>query len=138
MPDHKFHVTQTVFLSSSAYIVTKKLPILLGGPPMIGFLLIIQVPHASNKRRVPLTLSPIDGFSLRFEGAEHVVGVVFDNIILDVAPFTAALGAQLNIHVRHDLLSLVLLLRNKNYTEPNPPVAPETAIVRLRAEAKDH
>jgi len=97
---------------------------------MIGFLLIIQVPHASNKRRVPLTPSPIDGFSLRFEGAEHVVGVVFDNIILDVAPFAAALGARLNINVRHDLLSLVLLLRNKNYTEPNLRWPLKLAVVR--------
>jgi hypothetical protein len=55
-------------------------------------LLIIQVPDASDKRGVALTFRPIDCFSLRFEGAEYVVRMVFDDIIVDMAPLGAALG----------------------------------------------
>jgi hypothetical protein len=61
-------------------------------PPVIRPLLIIQVPDASNKRSVALALRPIDRFSLRFEGAKHMVRVVFDDIVVNTAPLRAALG----------------------------------------------
>ena len=73
---------------------------------MIRVLLVIQVPDASDKRGVARTFRPIDRFSLRFEGAEHVVRMVFDDIIVDMAPLRAALGARFNVNVRHVLLSL--------------------------------
>jgi hypothetical protein len=73
---------------------------------VIGPLLIIQVPDASDKRGVTLIFCPIDRFSLRFEGAEHMVRMVFDDIIVDMAPLGAALGARFNVNVRHALLSL--------------------------------
>jgi hypothetical protein len=73
---------------------------------VIRLLLIIQVPDASDKRGVTLTFRPIGRFFLRFEGAEYVVGMIFDDIILDRAPLRAALGACFNVNVRHVLLSL--------------------------------
>jgi len=55
-----------------------------------------------------------------------VVGMVFDDIIVDGVPVRAALGARFNVNVRHILLSLdyLLLLGDKNNTNPKPPVAP--------------
>ena len=38
------------------------------------------------------TFRPIDCFSLRFEGAEHVVRMVFDDIIVDMSPSGRPLG----------------------------------------------
>jgi hypothetical protein len=64
-------------------------------------LLIIFVPDTSDKRGVALTFRPIDGFSLRFEGGEHVVGMILDDIIIDVAPLRATLGARFNVNVPH-------------------------------------
>jgi hypothetical protein len=78
----------------------------LGRPPVIRLLFIIQVPDASDKRGVALTFRPIDRFFLRFESAEHVVGMVFDDIIVDGVPMRATLGARFNVNVRHVLLSL--------------------------------
>jgi len=72
---------------------------------MIGPLLIIQVSHASNKGRVALTFGPIDCFSLRFEGAEHMVRMIFDYIIVDTTSLGAALGARFNVNVGHALRS---------------------------------
>jgi len=40
-----------------------------------------------------LTLRPVDGFSLRFEGAERVVRMVFDDIIF----YVTALGTPLRM-----------------------------------------
>jgi hypothetical protein len=62
-----------------------------GRAPVIRLLLIVQVPDASNKRGVALTFRRIDRFSLGFEGA-NVVCMVFDEIIVDMAPLRTALG----------------------------------------------
>jgi hypothetical protein len=77
----------------------------LGRPPLIRLLLIIQVPDASDKRGVALALRPSNRFSLRFEGAEYVVRMVFNDIVVNVAPLRAALGARFNVNVRHARLS---------------------------------
>ena len=76
----------------------------LSSPPVIGPLLIVHVPDTSDKRGVAFAFCPVDGFSLRLEGAEHVVSMVFDDIIVDMAPFRAALGARFNVNVRHVLI----------------------------------
>jgi hypothetical protein len=68
---------------------------------VIGFFLIIEMAHASDMWRMAVLFRPVDGFSLRFERAEYMVGVVFDHIIINVATLGAALGSRLNINVRH-------------------------------------
>ena len=73
---------------------------------MIRFLFFIQVSNASNKRGMAVTFRPIDSFSLRFEGAEHVVRMIFDDIILNGAALGSALWARFNVNVRHALISL--------------------------------
>ena len=47
---------------------------LVGGPPVVRFLLIIQVSNASHEWSVTLALCPINGFALCCERAKHVVG----------------------------------------------------------------
>jgi hypothetical protein len=64
------------------------------------------MPDASDKRGVALTFRPIDRFSLRFEGADHVIRMVFYDIIVDTAPLRAALWPRFNVNIRHALLSL--------------------------------
>jgi hypothetical protein len=82
----------------------------LGRPPVIGSLLVIQMPDASNKRRMAVAFRPIDRISLRLEGGEDVICVVFDYIIVDVTPFRTALGTCLDVDVRHIVHSTGLSL----------------------------
>jgi hypothetical protein len=58
---------------------------------MIGLFLVVEVPHAGDKRIVPLTFGPINRFPLRRESAEHMIGMIFDNVIINRAPFRPAL-----------------------------------------------
>jgi hypothetical protein len=72
---------------------------------MIGLLLIIQVPDASDKRSVPLPFCPVNGFSLRIEDSEHMIRMIFDYIIVNRASLGTAFGTRLNIDVCHALIS---------------------------------
>jgi hypothetical protein len=72
---------------------------------MIGLLLIVQVPDASNKRVMALTFRPIDGFALRFESFEDAVRMIFDYVIVDRGSLGTSLGTGFNVNVRHAFLS---------------------------------
>lgn len=71
---------------------------------MIRLLFVIQVPDASDERVVTLALRPIDSFPLRSECAERVVGMVFDDIIVDARPLRTAFRTRFDVNVRHALL----------------------------------
>jgi hypothetical protein len=58
---------------------------------VIGFFLVVDMAYASDMRRMAVLFRPVDGFVLRFERGEYVIGVVFDHIIVDMAAFGAAL-----------------------------------------------
>jgi hypothetical protein len=45
---------------------------------MVGYFLVVQVPHARDKWRMAVLSGPVDRLFLRFEGAERVVGVILD------------------------------------------------------------
>jgi hypothetical protein len=70
---------------------------------MVRVLLVVQVPDASNKRSVALRFRPIDCFFLSLEGAEFVVRMIFDYIILNGRPFGPSLRASFYLNVRHGL-----------------------------------
>src|ERR1035438_727139 len=53
---------------------------------MVGDFLVIQMQDASDKRSVILRFRPIDCFFLGFEGAELMVRMVFNYIILSGRP----------------------------------------------------
>jgi hypothetical protein len=82
-----------------------RLPV-LHRTPVIGFLLIVEMANAGDMRRMAVLLRPIDCFSLCFERSERVVGVIFNYIIVNMGTFGTALGARLNIDVRHTHISL--------------------------------
>ena len=53
--------------------------------PVIGLLLVVQVPDASDVGCMAVLLRPFDCLALRLEGGKDVVRVVLDNIIIDRA-----------------------------------------------------
>jgi hypothetical protein len=75
--------------------------LLLGCPPVVGLLLIIQMPDSSDERTMALFFRPIDSFSLRLEDAEHVIRVIFDYKIIDTIPLRAPFRARFNVNIRH-------------------------------------
>jgi hypothetical protein len=77
----------------------------LNRPPVIGFFPIIQVPDASDMRNMALTFSPVDGFMLGFESAEHMVHMILDDIVLDGAAVGAAFGPRFYVYACRDRLS---------------------------------
>jgi hypothetical protein len=72
-----------------------------GFSPVIWNFLVIQVPNASDQWPVPLDSCPLDSFILRFEGGEHIVGMIFDNIIINASTLGSTLRARFYIHVSH-------------------------------------
>jgi hypothetical protein len=60
--------------------------------------LIIQVPDPSDKRRVAVLFCPLDA-SCSVLSAEDLVGMIFDNIIVDRISFWPSFRSGLNIDV---------------------------------------
>jgi hypothetical protein len=73
----------------------------LNRPPVIGFFLVIHMPHASDMRRMAVAFRPVDRFMLGFESAKHVVHMVLDDIVLDGAAARAAFGPRFYVYVCH-------------------------------------
>ena len=71
--------------------------------PVIRVLLIIQVPDPSDKGRVAILFCPLDRFVLCSERAEDLVGVIFDDIIVDRVAFWPSFRSGLYIDVWHVL-----------------------------------
>jgi hypothetical protein len=60
---------------------------------VVALFLIIQAPDASDTRSTALIFRPVDRFVLDFESANNMVRMVLDDIVLDWAAISAALGA---------------------------------------------
>jgi hypothetical protein len=76
----------------------------LARPPAIRLLLVIQEPHASDKRSVALLACPIDGF----QGGEDVVCVVFCGnrhmrVMFEPPPPTRTASAQGHVMDKSDV-----------------------------------
>lgn len=50
---------------------------------MIGALLVIQMPYASNEGIMSVLSAPLNRFVLGLERSEYVINMVFDNIVVD-------------------------------------------------------
>lgn len=74
---------------------------------MAGSLLVIQMPDARDKRNVIVRFHPIDCFFLGFEGAELMVRMVFNYIIVNRRPFRTTFRTGLDVNIRHSLRSNV-------------------------------
>jgi hypothetical protein len=68
---------------------------------MIGLLLVVQVPDPSDTGGMAVALGPIDCFPLRFEGGENVIGMVFNDIVVDVRSLRAPFRPRLNVNGGH-------------------------------------
>jgi hypothetical protein len=72
---------------------------------MIRFRFVVQVPDPRDQWSVAIVFGPIDGFVLSFKSLQSMVGMVFDDVIVDGAAFRPAFGARLNLNIRHLSLS---------------------------------
>jgi hypothetical protein len=58
---------------------------------------------ARDERMVTFTLRPIYCFMLRFEAREYIVGMIFDDVVVDMAPLCTAFWARFNVDVCHSV-----------------------------------
>src|ERR1700722_17433121 len=73
----------------------------LGGSPVIWNLLVAEVADPGDEWLMAFLARPGDGVALVLERGQHVVGVVFNDVVLDRAVLGASLGTGFNIDVRH-------------------------------------
>ena len=72
-------------------------------PPVIWLLFVIQMTNAGHEWGVTLFFCPIDGVPLGLECAEHMVSMVFDDVVFDLGTLRTSLRARFDIYVRHAL-----------------------------------
>jgi hypothetical protein len=68
---------------------------------VIRYLLVVQMANASDKRGMAPAFCPLNRFPLGPERAEHMICMIFHNVVLDARPLRPALRARLDIDVRH-------------------------------------
>jgi hypothetical protein len=73
---------------------------------MVRVFLIVEMPHASYKGRVAFAFRPVYRFLLSPKSGELMVGVIFDDVVLDGRTFGSAFRPRFNINVCHDFPSL--------------------------------
>lgn len=76
---------------------------------MIGLLLVVQMSHARDVRRVSLFFRPGHRSFLCRVRVKNMFGVVFDDVIIYGRAFRSALGSRLYENVSH-LVTLSFLL----------------------------
>ena len=52
---------------------------------MVGYFLVVEMPHARDKGRMAVLPGPVDRFFLRLKGAEHVVCVILHHKVFNRA-----------------------------------------------------
>jgi hypothetical protein len=55
--------------------------------PVVWSLFIVHMADTGNKRVVPLVLGPVYRLTLRFERSEHVIRVIFDDVVVNRTSF---------------------------------------------------
>jgi hypothetical protein len=68
-----------------------------GGAPVIRSFFVIEVADTRNERSVTLPFRPINCLALRFERAENVICVVFDDVVVDGCTLGAAFRPRFNV-----------------------------------------
>lgn len=69
--------------------------------PMVGVFSVVQMSDARDQRGVAFTHCPLDRLFLGRECAEDMIGMVFDDIIVDCSSLLPAFGTCLNVNVSH-------------------------------------
>jgi hypothetical protein len=70
---------------------------------MVGFLLVVQVPNARDKRFMALLARPVYRSVLRPGGVQRMVGAILDYVALDGRAFRPTFGPRFDEDVRHNL-----------------------------------
>jgi hypothetical protein len=65
----------------------------LSFPPVIGFLLVVQVPEASDVSRMTVLLRPLDRFMLRLTRGKDAVSVILNYVVGNVSALLPTLGS---------------------------------------------
>jgi hypothetical protein len=68
---------------------------------VVGLLPVVEVADAGDQRHMALLARPIDGLALRFESGQDVVGLVFNDLVVDRVAIGATLGTGFDIDIRH-------------------------------------
>jgi len=101
---------------------------------MIRFFLVVEMANTGAMRRVSILLRPVDCFVLCFERGQCVVGVIFDNIIVDVTTLGSAFGSGLHINCRpcsHLLARTQPFITPLNVILHEDPIFPKDVFVSL-------
>jgi hypothetical protein len=69
--------------------------------PVVGVLLVVQMPDTGHQGTIFSLLRPLNRFSLFLEAAEHAVGVVLDDIALNGCSFRPSLRSRFYINICH-------------------------------------
>jgi hypothetical protein len=73
----------------------------LDRPPEIRLLFIVQMSDSRDMRRVPLSLGPTNCFFLRSESAKQMIGMIFDDVVVDWASVRTPLGTGFDVNDCH-------------------------------------
>jgi hypothetical protein len=76
--------------------------------------LVVEVPDAGDVRRVAIPLRPGDRFILPSARVKDVVGVIFDNVVIDAGAIGPTLRAGLNIYGCHAVSPLDMTITSKS------------------------
>jgi hypothetical protein len=81
--------------------LTVKRPHTSGCSPVVGLVLLVQVPHPGDVGRVAFLFRPGDRFVLSLERREDAVGVILDDVVVDGAALLAAFGPRFDVNDAH-------------------------------------
>jgi hypothetical protein len=67
----------------------------------------VEMPHARNEWSVALAFRPHNRFMLRFMRTKNVIGMIFNDVVVDVASLRSSFGTGFNINVRISSSNLI-------------------------------
>jgi hypothetical protein len=76
----------------------------LSGSPVVPLLLVAEVPDPRDERHKALRSRPTDRLGLRLRSVQDMIGLIFDDVVLDTAMFVMPFGAGFDKDVRHRFL----------------------------------
>jgi hypothetical protein len=71
---------------------------------VVSLLLVAEVPDSSDERGIALRASPSDGLGLGFGRVQDMIGLIFDDEVLDGAMHVVPFGAWFNKDIGHRFL----------------------------------
>ena len=76
--------------------------------PMVGFLLVIQMPHSRDVGAVPISFCPVDCLRLCSADVENMILMVFNHIVRNRTSVRASLRTRFDVNDGHWILPFVM------------------------------